>query len=30
MGLPLFALGAWITWRMVRRAPAAEPERADA
>jgi hypothetical protein len=26
MGLPLFGLGAWITWRMVRRAAAAEPE----
>jgi hypothetical protein len=26
MGLPLFGLGAWMTWRMVRRAAAEEPE----
>jgi hypothetical protein len=30
MGLPLFALGAWITWRLVRRPAAGEERPADA
>jgi hypothetical protein len=28
MGLPLFALGIWLTWLLVRRAPAQSPARA--
>jgi hypothetical protein len=30
MGLPLFALGAWLTWRLVRRRPAPRPGHAEA
>jgi hypothetical protein len=29
MGLPLFAFGAWITWRMVRRPAEPEPDPVD-
>jgi hypothetical protein len=25
MGIPLFALGIWLTWRLVRRMPAPPP-----